>query len=72
MVNIDLRRYRLRNVVGPGSGPRRARPVANPKVRDFPPGTGHPSRDIQGLEGRFRQGVNLRVPRSETVRSVRG
>ncbi len=25
---------------------------------------GHPFRDIQGLEGRFAQGVNLHVPRS--------
>ena len=33
---------------------------------------GHPTRDIQGLEGRFTQRVHLRVPRSDVVRGARG
>ncbi len=40
-----------------------ARPAANPKVRDFPPGTGIPPWDIQGLEGRFAQRVDQPIPR---------
>ena len=72
MVNIDLRRYRLRNVVGPGLVHGGRDQLLIRKFETFRPERAIPSRDIQGLEGRFRQGVNLRVPRSEAVRGARG
>ena len=44
------------------------RPAANPKVRDFPPGTGIPFRDIRGLGGRERPASDLPVRRSTSMR----